>query len=90
MLTEVSQRHRLSREIPGTQEQAVMICSHPKGLAGARAEELVTSGGMNAEALRVIHLPPFFHPTPACPHLLTLEDSNNSSIRCHEYVPSTA
>ena len=49
-----------------------MICSHPKGLAGARAEKLVT-GGMNTEALRVLDLPPFFHPAPACPHLLTLE-----------------
>lgn len=90
MPAEVSQRCGLSREIPRAPEQVVMICSHPKGLAGARAEELVTSGGMNVEALRVLDLPPFFHPAPACPHLLTLKDSNNTPIRCHEYVPGTA
>ena len=90
MPAEVSQRHGLSREIPGVQEQVVMICSHPKCLAGVRAEELVTSGGMNAEALRVLDLTPFFHPAPACPRLLTLTDSNNSPIRCYEYVPGTA
>lgn len=68
----------------------VTICPPPKGLVGGRAERLVMGGGMKAEALRLLDLPPFPHRVDASPHLLMLKSSNSSPIRCYEYVPGIA
>ena len=47
-------------------------------------------GGMKAEALRLLDLPPFPHRAAASPHLLMLKSSNSSPVSCYEYVRGIA
>lgn len=46
-------------------------CPHPKGLAGVEQKGAVRGSGMNAEALRLLDLLPFFPSVAASPYLLT-------------------
>ena len=78
------QRRRASRETLGAPEWVVIICPHPKDLAGARPEKLVTGSGINAEGLNLLDLPLvlLFHSVAAC---LSSEHIKTTKILIYYY-----